>query len=182
MVVIDWTEFTAIATGALALLTLALAVIAVAGSIYAKRSIEADLQISREATAAAQAMTSEQIESTYRPLLIDVTQTAPATATWTRTTNRCSASLVGMRSGGTGDVSTSGSPAADASLSPFPCGTSVRDRRSSTPRASASLETASSVRRSAARFTANAGPPARRRGSWRRTLWRRRAIRDGYKC
>jgi hypothetical protein len=72
----DWTEVTAIATGALALLTLALATIAVVGSKYAKRSIEADLKISREATQAAQKMTQQQIESTHRPLLIDVTETA----------------------------------------------------------------------------------------------------------
>jgi hypothetical protein len=56
--------------------TIVLAAVAVVAAIYAKRSIDADLKISREATDAAQKMTQQQIESTHRPLLIDVTETA----------------------------------------------------------------------------------------------------------
>jgi hypothetical protein len=74
----DWNEFTAIATGALALLTFILAGAAIIAAGYARRGIEADLQTSREATEAAQTMTQRQIESTHRPLLIDVTETSSA--------------------------------------------------------------------------------------------------------
>lgn len=63
----DWTKVTAIATAALASLTLILAVAAIIAAYYARRGINADRETSREA-----------IESTYRPLLIDVTETTSA--------------------------------------------------------------------------------------------------------
>jgi hypothetical protein len=72
---IDWSEVTAIATAALALLTFVLAGAAIIAARYARQAIAADLKTAREATEAAQRMTRLQIESTHRPLLIDVTET-----------------------------------------------------------------------------------------------------------
>lgn len=69
---VNWNEVTALATVALVLA-------ATAAAIYAKRDIETQLQTSaealkatRDATLAAQEMAQRQIESSYRPLLIDV--------------------------------------------------------------------------------------------------------------
>jgi hypothetical protein len=79
---IDWSEVTAIATGALALLTFILAAAAIVAAGYAKRDIETQLQTSaedlratRDATEAAQSAVQRQIEASYRPLLIAVTET-----------------------------------------------------------------------------------------------------------
>lgn len=72
---IDWNEVTALATAALALLTFVLAGAAIIAAKYARQAIAADLKTAREATEAAQRMTRLQIESTHRPLLIDVTET-----------------------------------------------------------------------------------------------------------
>lgn len=86
---IDWSEVTAIATAALALLTFVLAGAAIIAAKYARQAIAADLRTARQATDAAQRMTQLQIESTHRPLLIDVTETTskpsdldPSTTPW----------------------------------------------------------------------------------------------------
>ncbi len=80
----NWNEVTAIATAALALLTFILAIAAIIAAYFAKRGIDADLETSaedlratREATEAAQTMAQRQIETSYRPLLIDVAPDGP---------------------------------------------------------------------------------------------------------
>jgi hypothetical protein len=80
----DWNEVTAIATGGLAVLTFALVIAAFFAARYAKRDIDTQLQTSaedlkatREATQAAQTMAQRQIESSHRPLLIDVAPDGP---------------------------------------------------------------------------------------------------------
>lgn len=83
----DWNEVTAIATAALAFLTFVLAIAAIIAAYYAKRGIDAelrtsadDLRVTREATEAAQTMAQRQIETSYRPLLIDVAPTGPVSS------------------------------------------------------------------------------------------------------
>ncbi len=78
----DWNEVTALATGALAVLTFALVVAAFFAARYARRDIEAQLQTSaedlkatREATEGAQSAVQRQIEASRLPLFIDVTET-----------------------------------------------------------------------------------------------------------
>jgi hypothetical protein len=80
----DWNEVTGLASGALALLTFALVIAATVAARYAKRDIETqlatsaeDLRATREATAASQEMAQRQLESSYRPLLIDVAGEGP---------------------------------------------------------------------------------------------------------
>jgi len=80
----DWNEVTAIATAALAGLTFVLAIAAIIAARYAKRDIDTqlqtsaeDLQVTREATEAAQAAAQRQIEASHRPLLIDVAPHGP---------------------------------------------------------------------------------------------------------
>jgi hypothetical protein len=79
---IDWNEITAISTAALAALTFALVIAAFFAARYAKRDIETqlatsaeDLKATRDATEAAQSAVQRQIEASYRPLLVDVTET-----------------------------------------------------------------------------------------------------------
>jgi hypothetical protein len=88
---VDWNEFAAIATGALAVFAAIAARYARLAALYAKRDIEVQLEAShdeleaaREATETAQAMAQRQIEvsqrqleASYRPLLIDVVPTGP---------------------------------------------------------------------------------------------------------
>jgi hypothetical protein len=87
----DWNEFAAIATGALAVFAAIAARYARLAALYAKRDIEVQLEAShdeleaaREATETAQAMAQRQIEvsqrqleASYRPLLIGVVPTGP---------------------------------------------------------------------------------------------------------
>jgi hypothetical protein len=87
----NWNEFAAIATGALAVFAAIAARYARLAARYAKRDIEVQLEAShdaleaaREATETAQAMAQRQIEvsqrqleASYRPLLIDVVPTGP---------------------------------------------------------------------------------------------------------
>jgi hypothetical protein len=82
MAATDWNEVTAIATGALAVLTFLLVIAAILAARYAKSDIETqlktsaeDLRATREATQTAQAMAQRQIEASHRPLLIDVPRT-----------------------------------------------------------------------------------------------------------
>jgi hypothetical protein len=81
---VDWNEVTALATGALALLTFLLVIAAIIAAVLAKRDIDTqletsaeDLKATREATQAAQTMAQRQIETSYRPLLIDVPPDGP---------------------------------------------------------------------------------------------------------
>ena len=77
----DWTEVTAWATIALATVTFLLVVAAVFAAWYARRDIQthletsaAELSANQEATRSAQATAQQQIEASYRPLLIDVSE------------------------------------------------------------------------------------------------------------
>lgn len=90
----DWNEFTAIATG-----VLALGLIPTAIGIWvtykaatddlratqhaaeiAQQASRDELQATREATQTAQAMAQRQLEASYRPLLIDVVPTGPVSS------------------------------------------------------------------------------------------------------
>jgi hypothetical protein len=84
MAATDWNEVTAIATGALAVLTFLLVIAAILAARYAKSDIETqlktsaeDLRATREATQTAQAMAQRQIDASHRPLLIDVPPDGP---------------------------------------------------------------------------------------------------------
>lgn len=84
MASINWSEITALATGVLALLTLALVIVAGIAARYAKRDIEAhlrtsadDLRATREATQAAQEAATRQLRASYRPLLIELPPYGP---------------------------------------------------------------------------------------------------------
>ena len=87
----NWTEFTAIATGVLALGLIPTAIgiwvtyKAATDDLHAtqraaelaQRASHDELQATREATQTAQAMGQRQIEASYRPLLIDVVPSGP---------------------------------------------------------------------------------------------------------
>ncbi len=82
---IDWSEVTALATGALVLVTVALVAAAGVAALYAKRDIDAhlktaadDLHATREATKAAQEGAQRQLRASYRPLLIELPPYGPA--------------------------------------------------------------------------------------------------------
>jgi hypothetical protein len=87
----NWTEFTAIATGVLALGLIPTAIgiwvtykaatedlhATQRAAELAQRASHDELQATREATKAAQAIGQRQIEASYRPLLIDVVPSGP---------------------------------------------------------------------------------------------------------
>jgi hypothetical protein len=91
---LDWNEFTAIATGVLALGLIPTAIgiwityKAATDDLHAtQRAAELalmasreELQATREATQTAQAMAQRQLEASYRPLLIDVVPSGPISA------------------------------------------------------------------------------------------------------
>jgi hypothetical protein len=87
----DWSEFTAIATGVLALGLIPTAIgiwitykaatddlrATQQAAEVAQRASRDELEATREATRTAQAMAQRQLEASYRPLLIDVVPTGP---------------------------------------------------------------------------------------------------------